>query len=209
MSRGGRRSKKATRRPLVAVVGDARATVRSRPYRLARQLGRQLVDQGFRVLTGGLGGVMEAASRGAREASEYRSGDTVGLLPGLDPEEANPHVDIVIATGLGDFRNGLVANADAVIAVGGGAGTLSEIALAWTRRRLIVAVRSEGWAEKLMGLRLDGRPRKVEIEDDRVFEAETPEEAVRIVARLWRSYRRRPRGLARPGGGAAAGEGGS
>ena len=185
------------RRPIVAVIGNARSDPRTRCYRMARELGRRLVEDGFRVLTGGLGGVMEAACRGARESAAYRPGDTIGLLPGLDPADANPYVDIALATGLGDLRNGLIANADAVIALGGGAGTLSELALAWMKRRLIVAIRSEGWAGDVMGTRLDHRSRKVKIQDDRVFEAETPDEAVQIVSRLWEAYRQRPRGIAR------------
>jgi uncharacterized protein (TIGR00725 family) len=79
------------------------------------------------LVCGGLGGVMEAACRGAREAG----GTTVGLLPGTDRTEANEFVDVVIPTGLGEGRNALVVRAaDALIAVGGGYGTLSEIALA-------------------------------------------------------------------------------
>jgi uncharacterized protein (TIGR00725 family) len=79
------------------------------------------------LVCGGLGGVMEAACRGARRGG----GTTVGVLPGLDRRAANPHVDIALSTGLGEARNALVVRAvDAVVAVGGGYGTLSEIALA-------------------------------------------------------------------------------
>jgi uncharacterized protein (TIGR00725 family) len=79
------------------------------------------------LVCGGLGGVMEAACRGAKEAG----GTTVGILPGIDRGEANRFVDIAIATGLGEARNALIVRAvDALVAVGGEYGTLSEIALA-------------------------------------------------------------------------------
>lgn len=110
---------------LVAVVGpgDADATLRA----LAEQVGEGLGRRGVGVVCGGLGGVMEAACRGARRAG----GPTVGLLPGLDPRAANAYVDVAVPTGLGEVRNILVVRAGAaVIAVGGGYGTLSEVAFA-------------------------------------------------------------------------------
>jgi uncharacterized protein (TIGR00725 family) len=95
--------------------------------RVARELGRLLAEQGYVVLTGGLGGVMEAASRGASEAG----GEVIGVLPGLVREEANPYVGIVLTTGIREARNVIVATSGhAVVAVGGGLGTLSEIAFA-------------------------------------------------------------------------------
>jgi uncharacterized protein (TIGR00725 family) len=94
---------------------------------LAEALGRALGRAGTVLITGGLGGVMEAASRGCLE----EGGTTVGILPGSDPSVANPWVSIPLATGMGEARNALVVRAgEAVVAVGGGWGTLSEIALA-------------------------------------------------------------------------------
>jgi uncharacterized protein (TIGR00725 family) len=85
----------------------------------ARHVGRSLAERGCIVLTGGLGGVMEAASRGAAEAG----GLVIGLLPTADPEDANAHVGIAIATGLGEARNAILAcTAEALVAVGGGTG---------------------------------------------------------------------------------------
>jgi uncharacterized protein (TIGR00725 family) len=93
----------------------------------AAAVGRELGERGAVVVCGGLGGVMEAACRGAKAAGAA----TVGILPGLDRRDANPFVDVALPTGLGEARNALVArSADAVIAVGGEFGTLSEIALA-------------------------------------------------------------------------------
>ena len=91
------------------------------------RLGRRLGEAGAVVVCGGGGGVMEAVCRGARAAG----GTTVGLLPGLDRGDANPHLSVSVPTGLGQGRNLLlVRSSDALVAVGGGFGTLSEIALA-------------------------------------------------------------------------------
>jgi uncharacterized protein (TIGR00725 family) len=113
------------RDPYVAVVGSGQGSVQE--LEAAEEIGAGLAALGAVVVTGGLGGVMEAASRGAKS----RRGRTLGLLPGVDRTAANGWVDIAVATGLGELRNGLVVRAaDAVVAVGGGPGTLSEIALA-------------------------------------------------------------------------------
>jgi uncharacterized protein (TIGR00725 family) len=109
----------------VAVVGSGRADAETAGR--AEAVGRALAERGAVVVCGGLGGVMEAACRGAREAG----GLTVGILPGLRRADANPWVEVAIPTGMGELRNGLVVRAaDAVIAVGGEFGTLAEIALA-------------------------------------------------------------------------------
>jgi uncharacterized protein (TIGR00725 family) len=170
-----------SRRPVIAIIGNAGVISGSECYEAARLTGKLAVDHGYRVVTGGLRGVMEAASMGAHESARYREGDTVGILPHDDPREANPWVDVVIATGMNHARNALVANADAVIAVGGGAGTLSEIAFAWTLRRLVVALELPGWAEKLAGAPLDQRTRYTDIPDDQIFGAPTPGAAIIIV----------------------------
>ncbi|HXO10139.1 MAG TPA: TIGR00725 family protein [Solirubrobacteraceae bacterium] len=111
--------------PYVAVVGGSQATADQ--DRAAEEVGSGLAHAGAIVVTGGRGGVMEAASRGARLAG----GIVVGLLPGTTREEANEWVTVALPTGLGELRNGLVVrSADVVVAVGGAYGTLSEIALA-------------------------------------------------------------------------------
>ena len=112
-------------RPQIAVVGPGDAD--ERELQLGRGVGRLLAQGGAVVVTGGLGGVMEAACEGAGVAG----GVCLGLLPGTDRTAANPHVSIAVATGLGQGRNLLVVQtADAVVAIGGSPGTLSEIALA-------------------------------------------------------------------------------
>jgi uncharacterized protein (TIGR00725 family) len=163
------------------VIGDANVTPGSPKILLAEETGRLLIDAGFRVLTGGLGGVMEAACRGARSSSNYRPGDTVAVLPGHDPTDANPFVDIVIPSGLDYVRNSIVAHADALIAIGGGAGTMSEICLAWTYKRLIIALRVEGWSGKIADQRVDERVRYPNEPDDRVFGARSPADAVQTL----------------------------
>jgi uncharacterized protein (TIGR00725 family) len=112
-------------RPYIAVVGAAAATAQERRH--ARAVGRELARAGAVLICGGMSGVMEAACRGMREGG----GLAVGLLPGSDRREANRYVDVAIATGLGELRNGLIVRAaDALVAVGGEWGTLSEVALA-------------------------------------------------------------------------------
>ena len=121
--------------PYVAVVGPGDAS----PHELqaAEDVGAGLAARGAVVVTGGLGGVMEAACRGARS----RRGRTVGILPGDDRAAANGWVEVAIATGLGELRNGLVVRAaDGVVAVGGGHGTLSEVALALKLGRPVVGL---------------------------------------------------------------------
>jgi len=103
----------------------------------ARDLGRALGERGHEVVCGGRGGVMAAACRGAREAGTT----TVGILPGEDASEANEHVDVPVATGLGHARNALVVlNGRAVVAVDGGPGTLTELGYAAVYGRPVAGV---------------------------------------------------------------------
>jgi len=109
----------------ITVVGAGRCD--GKTASIAERVGREVARRGGVLICGGLGGVMEAAARGAREAG----GTTVGILPGPDADAANPHILIPIATDLGHARNAInVRAADAVVAVEGGYGTLSEVALA-------------------------------------------------------------------------------
>jgi uncharacterized protein (TIGR00725 family) len=112
---------------------------------LAGAVGRLIAERGCTLVCGGLGGAMAAASRAAKEAG----GVTIGIIPGYDDRAANPWIDHVICTGMGQARNALVvATGNAVIAVGGGWGTLSEIALARRMERPLVLL--GGWAELLV-----------------------------------------------------------
>jgi uncharacterized protein (TIGR00725 family) len=121
--------------PWIAVVGPGRASPEE--LALAEEVGAEVAAVGAVLVCGGLGGVMEAACRGARS----RGGRTVGLLPGTDREAANGWVEIAIPTGLGEGRNALVVRAaDALVAVGGAWGTLSEIALGLKTGRPVVGL---------------------------------------------------------------------
>jgi len=114
-------------------------------------VGQRVAEAGGIVVCGGLGGVMEAACRGARSAD----GITVGLLPGADRGDANPFVSVAIPTGIGELRNGLVVRAaDVVIAIGGEWGTLSEIALAMKTGTPVVGI--DTWALGRAGIEVAG-----------------------------------------------------
>ncbi len=124
-----------TRSIYVSVVGSGDPDADARA--VAEQVGRLIAEAGAILVCGGLGGVMEAACRGAKSAG----GTTVGILPGNDRRDANPHVDVAIATGLGEARNTLVARAaDVVIAVAGEFGTLSEIGFALKINKPVVGL---------------------------------------------------------------------
>ncbi|MCX8032464.1 MAG: TIGR00725 family protein [Thermoleophilia bacterium] len=125
------------KRIYIAVVGGSECTAEERS--LATEVGRLVAARGAVLVCGGLGGVMEAAARGAKEAG----GTTIGILPGHERHAANPYIDYAVTTGIGHARNLAVASSgDAVIAVGGEYGTLSEIALAAKLGRPVIVLHS-------------------------------------------------------------------
>ena len=182
------------RRRLIAVVGDAIIPPGDPREALAYALGRGIVDEGWALVTGGRGGVMEAAGRGARDSERWVSGVSLAILPGHDPALANPYVDIALPTGLDVARNTLVAHADAVVAVGGGAGTLSEMALAWQLLRLVIGLEGAGWSGRLAGEPMDGRTRYPRIPDDCVRPARDAAQAIALLKEWLPHY-----GQAHPG----------
>jgi uncharacterized protein (TIGR00725 family) len=110
---------------IIAVIGTAEGSTEE--LKAAEELGNLIAKKGWTLITGGLGGVMEAASRGASKAG----GTVVGIIPQGETKAANPYVHIPIATNMGHARNPIIVHsADAIVAVGGGYGTLSEIAIA-------------------------------------------------------------------------------
>lgn len=158
------------RAPRIAVCAPGQAS--DAELLLAGAVGRLLAERGCTLVSGGLGGAMAAACRGAREAG----GATIGIIPGYDDRAANPWVDHVICTGLGQARNALVAaTGQALIAVGGGWGTLSEIALGLRLGRPVVLL--GGWAN-LLGSE-EGRVPFSDLEAT-IIVAENPEDAVEV-----------------------------
>ncbi|MCC7023104.1 MAG: TIGR00725 family protein [Thermomicrobiales bacterium] len=154
----------------VRVAVCAPGTATDEELLLAGAVGKTLAEQGCTLVCGGLGGAMAAASRGAKSAG----GSTIGIIPGYDDRAANPWIDHVICTGIGQARNALVvATGQAIIAVGGGWGTLSEIALALRLGRPVVLL--GGWGE-LLGNE-DGRARIADLGGEVRF-AETADDAV-------------------------------
>jgi uncharacterized protein (TIGR00725 family) len=154
------------KKKFIAVIGASDASPEE--LKLAEKVGRELAKQGAIVLCGGLSGVMEAACRGASSLG----GLTIGILPGDSAKTANPYVQIPIVTGLGYARNALVAkSAQAVIAIGGSYGTLSEIAYALQSNVPVIGLKT--WA-----LSRNGQS------DDCIIRTESPIEAVKIALSL-------------------------
>jgi len=151
---------------IVGVIGEHEACPEN--YSLARNLGHLLAAGGALVVCGGLGGVMEAVSRGAKEGG----GLTVGILPGTDAQEANSWVDLPIVTGMGEARNLLIVRtAEVIVAVGGEFGTLSEMAFALKMRKPVISLKS--WV-----------PEREKVKAETLYGAETVEEAVSLVWKL-------------------------
>jgi len=163
---------------VIAVIGDSSCSPEE--AKLAETVGELLAQQHVTVVCGGLGGVMEAVCRGAKS----EGGLTVGILPGQDPSTANPWVDIPVVTGIGEARNvAVVKSAQAVIAVGGRYGTLSEIAYALKSGIPVIGLNT--WS-----LLRDGR------EDDSILRVRTAAEAVNKAVSL--AKRRQNREIASP-----------
>ncbi|MDW8102276.1 MAG: TIGR00725 family protein [Anaerolineae bacterium] len=156
----------------IAVIGGAFCDLRTAA--LAEEVGREIARQGAILICGGLGGVMEAACRGAKS----QGGLTVGILPGTNPSDANPYVDIPIVTGMGEARNVIVVrSAHAVVAIAGEYGTLSEIAYALKFGIPVVGLKT--WE-------LFREGKKVE----EIIEAENPKEAVEKAIKLAKARNR-------------------
>ena len=122
---------------IIGVIGAGKAA--EEILGLAQETGRLIAENGFFLICGGMGGVMEASAKGAREAG----GSTIGILPNPDRHTANPYIDIPIATSFGEARNLIIIRtADILIAVGGEYGTLSEIAFALKTEKRVIGLHS-------------------------------------------------------------------
>jgi len=146
----------------IAVIGSGSCEQDSELAQLAEEVGHRLAEAGAVLVSGGLGGVMEAASRGAVQAG----GTVIGIVPSDSVEHANAHCTHVIATGIGHARNlAVVASGQAVIAVGGEWGTLSEIGFARRLGRSVATLRSwraqgEGAMEQMPGVTVAETPKQ-------------------------------------------------
>lgn len=147
---------------IIAVIGES--TVSSENAVLAEKVGQLLAEANATVVCGGQEGVMKSVCKGAKS----RGGTTIGILPGIDPIDSNEYIDIPICTGLGNGRNLLVIRAgEAVIAIGGAYGTLSEIGLALSESKPVIGLNT--WSLQ--------RNEKV---DCGIIVADGPEQAVKI-----------------------------
>jgi len=123
------------KRPIIAVIGGSEPDKES--LKIAEQVGRLIIERGAILITGGMGGVMLAASKGAHDAK----GLVIGVLPGIDKNEANAYVDIPIVTGVGEARNSIITRTcDCAIAIDGSYGTLSEIAYCMIYRKPVIGI---------------------------------------------------------------------
>lgn len=121
----------------------------------AYSIGREIARRNYILVTGGRGGVMEWASKGAREAG----GIVTGILPGNDFSEANDYCTVIIPTGMGHGRNCInILSAEAVIAIGGKGGTLNEITFAWMYGKPVIACAfADGWSSRIFNIKIDDR----------------------------------------------------
>jgi len=178
------------RRLTIGVIGDATVERGSENYILAENLGKSLIDSGYRIANGGMSGIMEAVCKGAKSSAKYIEGMVIGILPGFDPSFSNQYVDVVIATGLDTYRNAIVANSDIVVAMGGQAGTLSEMAYAWTFRRMLIAYDVPGWSGKLAGTKIDNRKR-IDWDGDMVFKVSDEKQVIDLISKYAHHYTKR------------------
>jgi len=175
------------RRLIVAVIGNAASsnpehpTIYKTKWELSFELGKTLVDNGFRVLSGGGRGVMRAVFAGAHASKKYREGDTIAIIPSYGLETVNDFADIVIPTGLDLARNTIISNSQVVVAIGGGSGTLNEISNAWKTGRLVIAYENaDGWSKKLANHPLDECVRYPNM-DDRVWGVRSADEVIKVI----------------------------
>lgn len=161
---------------IIAIIGNANIENDIKKQEISFELGKLIIDNGFILATGGFGGVMEYASKGARKSKNYTENSIIGVLPDYHSENANEYIDIAIPTGFGLARNlMLISMSNAVIAVGGGSGTLNEISASWQMNKLIIGLQVNGWSEKLCGKALDER------RNDIIYCAKNAQEAIGLL----------------------------
>src|SRR5437870_9122707 len=169
---------------LIAVIGKSDKDPGDRPspeaLKAAEMVGANIAGAGAILITGGLSGVMEAASRGAKRAN----GLVIGMLPGFHKEDANRYVDVAITTGMGWMRNTLtVRAADAVIMISGGIGTLNELTVAYELKPTVILEGTGGWSSRMREFAYQGK----HLDEAKIAElhyAQTPQQAVEMAFAL-------------------------
>ena len=164
----------------IGIIGSSEELCTPDIYDFAYQLGNRLAETQHVFVNGGKKGIMEAVFKGVKSAKNYFYGQTVGIIPEEDKNEANKYVDIVIATGIGSARNKILINtADIIIAIAGGSGTLSEIAFVLQMKKALIAYTGfEGWAKKLSGMSAEERNEKF------IYLADNIDEILQLINKL-------------------------
>lgn len=170
----------------VGIIGDS--LEKPELNKIAEEMGKRIATSGYTLVTGGREGVMGAASKGARSISDRaETSRVIGVLPGLSKDEGNSYLDYAIPTGIGWARNQIVIlSSDIVVAVGGGAGTLSEMAYAWAYNKPVLAFSGvDGWSDKLGNKKIDDK------REDNIISVNTPDEAIKIIKEIFSGHFRK------------------
>ena len=146
------------KKPLIGIIGPNSEKCNIKIYEFAFNLGIMLGARHFHLVSGGKFGIMEAVFKGAKSVKE-RNALTIGIIPEENKKYANDFCDVIIPTGMGTARNKIVINtSDIIIAIAGGAGTLSEMAFAWQMNKPIISYTGfKGWAQNLAGELIDNQ----------------------------------------------------
>lgn len=168
----------------IGIIGSAgdeeyptKSQQREKLYKLAEKLGKIVAKQGAVLITGGKGGIMQYASRGAKSAG----GITAGVVKGKERFSSNRFVDVEIVSGMEGCgeETMFILSCDGIIAIGGGAGTLQELTIAYRNKKPVVVLdTSYGWSSKLANSYLDER------KNEKFFSAKTPEQAVSLLLKI-------------------------
>jgi uncharacterized protein (TIGR00725 family) len=147
------------KKPSIGIIGPNADKCSGEVYEFALKLGVELSLRDLHLVSGGKQGIMEAVFKGTKSVKGSKA-LTIGIIPEDDKKFANDFCDVVIPTGIGTARNKLIINtSDIIIAIAGGAGTLSEMAFAWQMRKPIIAyTQFEGWAKRLADKKIDNQP---------------------------------------------------
>lgn len=158
----------------IGIIGPNKSECTDDLYAFGYSLGKCITSENRLFFCGGAQGFMEAVCKGIKSSEKTFDEQTIGILAGDSPEQANEFIDVAIPTGFGVARNMIIINSsDILIAAGGGAGTLSEIAFAWQKKKQVLCVTSfNGWSKELAGIDLDKRQKNLLIPVDKIEDVE-------------------------------------